>query len=794
MVDKPRRLISLPCCSFADGSYEKVTTRRTLRKMSRIAQILLSVKRQLAFHGATVEEMINEFDRYRSGSLTPDQLQRALNRYDVSLSRQDLQELIIEVSERGMIINRKLIQAVHQVSETDIQQADHSSCDALLRLHKFLSIRQVSLSDLMQPYDRLKRGLIPSNEFVRALNSKEGEIIAKEYVDKRTDMIRYAQIERDMEIAVSKDATKKLTIPESVRTIVSQIVARRGNIRDAFTAMDRVRCGKVTPQQFVSVLIQMGVTAPQQMMRETLEFYRDDLMVQYLPIVDEVEKEHSNQKLARDEMVMTKSSGIVNTNVLIERIKTIYVARRVNVTAMFAPVCSKEGFIRKYAFLKVLAQSGADLTSDELNALADRFEVSEGVVDSKRFIAFFEKETSAVPAIDAKLIIKRIKEHLTAHKMSLRKLIEKIDRTDSGEIISSQLLICLQNSGIQFRSGEFEVFQREYETSPGVIAWRRVCNDVDNDEFYTRTVAPAPQKEETKRVRPVIQPPTGTTAAAVAKMAEAVRKASVDIHEDFRVLDRRGQGYVSYSDFMREMISITNAFPVNDLKEVFQHYANGGVNFDYVSFTRDIKAAPVPAVSETASSEARKALRRYRAYIISRRLEAADIFRRFDPKATGFIGKEYVPTALRAMEIKLTDKEIAVLIEAFTDKVFPERISYRALDQAASQEKMDVAEIRILLNPQHAEEERVREIGATLCEIKQKLKSRHRTFAMIFSGVATATIPVREFFDRLLDYGIILKGVQKEALISKYADEAGAMLNWKQLVQESESSVLIGSV
>lgn len=764
--------------------------------MSRIASILLTLKRDLSIHGATIDDVVNDYDKQRTGYLTYDQLQRGLSNYDVRISYQDLQDLAVQVSDGGRISVRKLLDAVRSVRPSDATRPVRSGCeDALIDISRELAFRQVTLSELLAPFDKQRSGVVSSADFAAAVGQRLGDAISREYADRRTGAIRYAQVERDLGIVAAKEARTRRGPPHFVTAVVSQIATAGSNLRSAFEANDRLGCGHVTPQQFIAALTRCGASLAHPEMNEVVEFYRDGRMVNYLPILEEVEGVRREQEATRNEMMMARTGAVINTTDVLVKVKATFERRKVDVPALFAPIMNRDGYARRYAFAKLLEQSGLDLSNDEVNAVAARFDAGDGLVDAESFVGLFRRGPRVAPqGIDPDPIGERVHDYLARRRMCLRSMVERIDRMNTGEILHTHLLTCLQQCGVTFKDGEFEALAHKYEIDRGVIDWRRLCRDIDCDEYYTRPQAePEPVKRPTTpKTREMVPPPTGQLKILVAKMGEMVRKASIKIEDDFRAADRKGQGYVTYTDLAKEIASISNCFTVRDMRVVYDHYVNYNHEFDYLSFCRDLQDLDQELAGQPAQEDeiTLKAIRHYRAYLIQRRLDADSIFRRFDPNSTGYIPVSSLGPAFGSSWFQMTKPEMDALIAAFADKVIKDRFWYRKLDQRAAQEQIEPAEMRELLNPSFAEEERDRELGSTLCEIKEKFRMRKKNPEALFAGLDGPTVSYNEFRNRLEDAGIILRWAQEQVLLWRYNGKFG--FDWRQFCHDCEASCLIG--
>jgi Ca2+-binding EF-hand superfamily protein len=446
--------------------------------------------------------------------------------------------------------------------------------------------------------------------------------------------------------------------------------------------------------------------------------------------------------------------------------------------------------VSRPAFTKVLAHSRLGISDDQISAIAKRFETADGQVDLGAFLDCIVPEPVAVTPPDVTETMERIRAHLAIQKMTLRPEFEKYDRKGTGELFASVARVAFHRCGISFGAGEFEVLQSVYEVSAGVIDWRRLCADLQS-AGARRGVSMEDPAPTPVRSRELMQP---RRMPLLTKISEACRSQGAFILADFQGLDKRKQGYVSKIDLLRELTALGNPLSREEIGRLFASYQDpASGSFDYLSFCRDVDhQASSGDTQPLETPDLVQAIRHYKAFLISRHVDAQSIFLRFDRTNTGHLPIETLQTAFGSAGIDFTKAELQALIEAFTDPTFRDRFRYRKLDDRAQKEVVTAGQIRFLLNPAYALEEQTRMRTGALTEIREKLMARRRGIGVVFIGVETDTISVAEFRERLSRAGLIPSKPQIDVLAVYYGKGDG-QLDWKAFRDDCEASAIVGS-
>ncbi|OHS93264.1 hypothetical protein TRFO_40419 [Tritrichomonas foetus] len=796
--------------------------------MSRTNQILLFIKKELSIRGSTPEEFVSEYDRIKSGFISFETMNRAFDNYNVHLRSQDFQELMNAISENGKVSVRKFLNEINNVTSETTNRQDHSkSAAALTQLAHFLAIRQMTLRDALRPYDRLNRGVVSSQDFIRAIDSSiPASIIAADYKDPYSDMIKYLDIDRDISSLQGVQPHKVLN-PTIVDSIISQISIKNVPIRRIFQSYDREKNGLVSHRALPEVMERAGLHLTPYDIYETLHFYLKQDQFNYIPISDAVEERIREKESSQKKLFRNQKGQIIDTDYLLEQIKEFYYGRRVNVSDLFP--YEMDGKCARYKFLKTLGTTQRQLSTDDLNAIADRFDAGNGEIDLASFLQFFDFRKPQPQLIDCDFVLNKIRNYLSSKRICLQRQCEFYDGRNLGSIAVSQLLAAFQNCGVQFNNGEFEALVDRYSVEKGVINYIAICRSVDDPEIYNSTrnqlsddigtmnsrtnfnssrAFPKVPLSTTNPQRHHVSPPSANTMRIVAKIAEVSRNLEFFLRDEFKERDRARHSVVSLDDFYKILTMINYRFSPDEVREVSNYYRDNHGMFDYESFCRDIESCNADHFNRQTgnskilghlnqqnieSQEFLAAIRKYRAFLASRMLQTEDIFRYADPNGAGYIRTDNLANVLSAANIKMSNAERQQLINAFTDSVIEDRFMYRKLDARAMQEKVNPGQIRLLLNPEFAQEEETRELHGVLTEIREKLHVRRKNAYMIYCNMQSPTISPQQFVETLNNVGIILIHSQTNALVKKYTNGDMQNFDWQSFCDDCEKCALIGS-
>jgi Ca2+-binding EF-hand superfamily protein len=619
-------------------------------------------------------------------------------------------------------------------------------------------------------------------DFIRAIDIPvHAQTVADAYRDPGTDAVHYAAIEADL----SRLQGAK-TVPAAVTRAISDIAASGSDIRALCQGHDRGRAGSITPHQAQTVLASASALSAGEI-KDVVSFYGDGGAFRYAAFVEAIEE---SRRVEVPGGSVSFGGRIVDTRPILANLQQEFEARRVDVPSLFEDAIV-DGVVTNYAFLRVLSQAQSVIRADQINVLARRFDAGGGAIDLPAFLACFPREQPVREVRNVSPTLERIRERLASHRTALRPRLQRCVHGGNTELCGSLVRDILQKCGILFAQGEFEALQEEYEAGIGLFDWQRLCDDVED---LGQTAPPAEEIEEQPSPRRSRALMTPRKMPLLRKLSEACLKQGVFILADFQRMDKYKRGYVSETDFLRQLTILGNPLSRQEISRLFTSYQDASTgNFDYLSFCRDLESPATASGVVVENPDLKQAVRHYKAFLKSRRvIHPRSIFERFDRAGTGHVPLANLQTAFVSAGIDFTKEELSALKSAFTDAAFPDRFWYRKLDAAAETEEVSPAEIRFLLNPSFAQEEQTRMRTGALTEIREKLLARRRTIGFVFAGLEEDTITVAELQQRLAKAGLIPSKPQIDVLAVFYGKGDG-LFDWKAFREDCEASAIVGT-
>ena len=817
--------------------------------MNRQDQLLLFIKRELSVKGTTLEDVLHEIDRGHTGFVPIDAVNRAFANYNIRVSFQDFQDLMSYFSD-GRTVNCRLLLASLRSLQTTNSDFRASSPrkkpeNALSQLAKYLVVRQVPLRELLRPFDRTGSGKISVNDFCRAVDAAtNGREIVAAYCDDDSQLINYLDVERDlMEISEEKKAQQNVLHPPVVDTVINQLAARNVPIRQIFERFDREKRGIVLHRALPDIFDRAGLRLNANDIKELIGFYckqyHNPNQFAYEALCRCVEDKIYDRMDDQKTAFRNQNGELVDTNQVIERLREIFFGRRVNVAELFP--YAQNGKCPRFKFIASLNNSiQRQLSGDELNSIADRFDIGNGEIDLQSFLQFFNFNRNnagfnmnstyvsgyggnyggqRIPSVNVDAVLEYVKKSLSARRVCLQKQCELYDHRRSGTIATAQLMAAFQTCAIQFAGGEFEAICNRFSVDEGIIDYISLSNVVDDKSLYNpvhynrhyldelNNSGPFQKLPlEDKPPRQALKQAPPNVMKAVAKIAIITRNLEIFLRDEFSSRDRTKRGYVTHDDFTKVIGMCNFKFSQFEIAEILNYYMDHEGKFDYLSFCQDVERCNADNYARgryvgdgesvlgnlsEETPEFKAAILKYRALLASKMITTDDIFRKADPNGTGHIPVENLASTLNFSNIGMSKNEMDQLIKYFSDPIIEGRFLYRKLDARAMKEKVNISEIRELLNPEYAMEEEIRQLHSVLTEIREKLHARRKNAYMLYSKLPP-TIPPQQFSDILLDSGIILEKPQIVALIKKYTN--GDMRNfvWQSFCDDCERCTLIG--
>ncbi|XP_063691984.1 uncharacterized protein LOC134824170 [Bolinopsis microptera] len=440
----------------------------------------------------------------------------------------------------------------------DIQKLIH-------RLQCEVKVYRVRVCEHFKDFDGLKSGSISKSLFKRGLASMQGnhynltrselEALSIYYTDpKTTGDVRWSDFERDMEKVITERNLEKKPdfrvrsndhitlnswnteseISDEVRTrgknaiqrMREQIAQRRIMTKPCFHDFDRHNCGYVSRNQFEQGLSYLRLESTEAERKAINAMYGDSKGINYhifFNDLDPVKPEPRKYERNLSEMVqyikfretgterLLKKDGCKTVEAVIEKIKETVMKRRIRILEFFKDYDKlKSGRILKSNFKRALDLSGLDLTVDEIDLLAMRYQSDckedcvyyhhfNDEIESIFTVKELEKSPTA-PVVQYKIMPAWLKnnlskpiqevynsamEHLArfvkTRRMQLYPMFEDYDKCRNGTVTYSQFRRVLSILSLIADEVEFHALEKQYKVNVGgmnVFNYLAFCDDI----------------------------------------------------------------------------------------------------------------------------------------------------------------------------------------------------------------------------------------------------------------------------------------------------------------------------
>ncbi|OHS96951.1 hypothetical protein TRFO_02097 [Tritrichomonas foetus] len=776
--------------------------------MSRISQTLLRIKKALSVCGASIADVLNEYDPASTGILSSLQLQRALSSCGIHFNKQEIQDIEIEFRYENGISIPALIAAVEMASPPKDSNLHPECYNDIVTVAKRLEIHHLTWRDALRPYDRLNEGYISVQDFYRAVGSSpETQKIARAYHNPEKSLINYRDILSTISIAQkSVRPPEQPVMPRFVRSLISMIIKRGIDIAQVFKSHDKVHCGKISTSSFFMILTTLGgVQMLPQEMQEVSQYYFDgNGMVNYFRFLKDIEttSNEMNKKYQQNNSNnnYTQEARAANVDVasVMRHILKCVNERRITVSSLF-PV-TRTGTISRYVFLKILNQANFELSVPEIEAVANHFDQGNNEVNYSKFVSYFAPKKQEKVYTDINQVIQYIASYLSHNRMNLSNILSRADRDGSGSGPVYQVLNAFQQAGINLGPNEINeiirVFPGQYQNS---IHLQALINAI------TPYVQYKPHQTESLNTDKKSSTPSSASSRAssppkdifelIAKLSYMIKRRDIQLSEEFRVLDRLRHSTIPVGQFLEFAHQLNSGCTENEMNSLVAYYTADNGEFDYITFVRDVTTCIQNKGTYISNDENQSpvlllVLKRVKALLIYRMIEIEDIFMPFDHTHNGTVPCNIVVSAFSNNKLILNNDETQELLNVFKDGLNRDKFNYKKLGQAVAPITIQKDQIDKTLFPGYHNDEAHRELYCARSEIREKLHVRRKNAYMVYANTPGATLRETEFFNRLADAGIVLMKQQKDAL-AKYYSSAGAGIDWKKFCDDVESSNII---
>jgi Ca2+-binding EF-hand superfamily protein len=438
--------------------------------------------------------------------------------------------------------------------------------------------------------------------------------------------------------------------------IQNQVVIKRLRIGEFFRDYDKLRKGKVTPNQFTSVLCMLNFNLTDDEYDHLIEKYKtDDNMVKYSDFVENIDSAFTIKGIDKAPSVKV---GTIDTNTMLQKSKKllefdedeqtamqeimdayrqVVATRRLNLKPMFQDFDrTKCGHITKTQFVRVLNQLSIDLSPEILSMLLKKY-MDKGNADEVNYFEFINdvdrpedmfgagrdfnhsynyfsvtdprkvaEQIVALTPEDLDDVLSRIRRECSQKRIRLNEFFRDFDRLRSGNITKPQFRIGMNMAKIDLSNAEFDLLVSNYASDkPDMFRWREFCDAVD--EVFT---VKGLEKDATMTVtKPLIKTKYGTQAPPkhdkalahklVQRFKEKLRRERLDAKSFFQSWDKHNRFKVSPKQFRQVLATCGFEMTDKENEALCKNYSNQDGEIEYLKFLSDSNPEVKVQVEET---------------------------------------------------------------------------------------------------------------------------------------------------------------------------------------------------
>ncbi len=468
--------------------------------------------------------------------------------------------------------------------------------------------------------------------------------------------------------------------------IQNKVVINRIRVGEFFKDYDKLRKGKVTANQFTTVLSVLDFNLTDEEYDFLTEKYKTaDGMVQYSAFVENIDsaftikgidKKPSTRVPQIDKKTMLEKSkrhlefdeSEQNTiTEIIQAYQDVVSNRRLNLKPMFQDFDrTKSGHITKTQFVRVLNQLGIDLSPSVLSMLLKKY-MDKGNADEVNYFEFINDvdrpenifgagrdfnhsydyfsvtdprkvgaQIAQLEPEDVDDILARIRKECSEKRIRLSEFFRDFDRLRSGNITKPQFRIGMNMAKIDLSTSEYNLLLSHYSSDkPDMFRWKQFCDEVD--EIFTKKelekdATLAVTKPATFTKYGTVNPPKQDKSLAsklVGKFKEKLRRERLDAKSFFQSWDRHNRFKVSPKQFRQVLATCGFDMTDTEAEALFKNYANQDGEIEYLKFLADANPEVKIDIEETKS--------RYRAK--ERKFDGVTAFDRLMDKIKSIVKK-----------------------------------------------------------------------------------------------------------------------------------------------------------
>jgi Ca2+-binding EF-hand superfamily protein len=540
--------------------------------------LLAEIKKRLSVHGLEAIDVMDDVDPQRVGRISRAQFQRLLTSRVVQFTAREITPLLAEFANPenpNEIEGSRFLKSVENPGAVDAPAPDCSAALSVLRRH--LVQRHIELSDLMRPFDKLRRGAVTPPDFLRAVgNSKEASQIAQTFTRKSDGLIPYLEVAAAL-VRLAPAQSEIPEIPKVVPWTLQQLVEGHVDLRPVFLRFDRLSRGALPSDQFRAALLSTGIRLSPAECIALSEYYNIRGTVSYLKLLADL-RDFEAQRSRRPAAALPSDKDV---DELLERLRDDCARRKIWIGDLFSHFDSDQ--IGKYAFQKVLASARFPLTAEDLAFLSTTFSISEGVVSLPSFLSTFEQRRRTRRVHDSIDTLTKIRNFLSARQMAISSHLSIYERQHGDDFPVDLLTTAFGRLGLALVPADLDSIRVLFPgAADNTVKWREFASAVD-PVFDAKQRGETPPHGESREIPAVVAP-------ALKLINDFCRCNGVKLFDEFRARDRRRTGRLPSSAFMQTMTVLFPRFPVAELRNVIGYY--GETEFNYIELCKDVSEVP----------------------------------------------------------------------------------------------------------------------------------------------------------------------------------------------------------
>ena len=306
--------------------------------------------------------------------------------------------------------------------------------------------------------------------------------------------------------------------------IQTHVVMKRIRIGEFFKDYDKLRKGKVTANQFTTVLSMLSFKLTDEEYDVLIAKYAtDDQMVNYAGFVETIDSAFTIKGIDKKpslkvapietETILQKSKKLLDFDdderqkmmEVMEAYRNVIKTRRLNIKPMLQDYDkTKSSHVTKTQFVRVLNLLGIDLTPEVLSLLLKKY-MDRGNADEVNYFEFIndvdrpedmfgagrdfnhsydyfsvtdprqvEDQIIKIEPEDISDLLARIRKEVSEKRIRLQEFFRDFDRLRSGNITIPQLRIGMNMAKIHLSKAEFELLTTHYASDKvGMMKWRQ---------------------------------------------------------------------------------------------------------------------------------------------------------------------------------------------------------------------------------------------------------------------------------------------------------------------------------